>query len=286
MYKVVYFDEDSAGDYLNISNKGVTKENTEKSTNKQTVRNLDMKARLSLILSTATILAFATGLAFNNYAIHLISSILGIMAAIASITPITLDFLYKRNREDKELISTQVTSTILSQFLEKQKKEEQILCIRPKEVHIAENSFAFIKFYAPVLEMINLNSEGIDISKFGEVMRETKGYYELRANVIDDQPEERTYILRLNAESFRNNYKLTDLLNMELTYYGIRVGKMSLDKMDFQHAFNINGKSNTTPQQAYREIEHVNKDLELNTNNTEYDVVDIILAGAGQYEKN
>jgi hypothetical protein len=44
----------------------------------------------------------------------------------------------------------------------------------------------------------------IDISKFREVMRETKGYYELKANVIEDHSKERTYILRLNAESFRN----------------------------------------------------------------------------------
>lgn len=282
MYKVVYFDEDSAGDYLNISNKGVTKENTEKSTNKQTVKSLDIKTRLSLVFSAATIIAITTGLAFNNYTIRLI---LGILAVIANMTPITFDFLYKRNREDKELVSTQVTSTILSQFLEKQ-KEERILCIKPEDVHIVENSFAFIKFYASVLKMINLSSEGIDISKFGEVMKETKGYYELKANEVDKQSKERIYILRLNAESFRNNYKLTDLLNMNLTYYGIKVGKMSLDKMEFQHTFNINEKSSITPQQVFLEIEQEKHTLKAKIDCNEYDVIDVILAGVGEYEKN
>src|SRR5258708_7708497 len=287
MYKVVYFDQDSAGDYLNIFNKGEAKENTEKSTNKQTERILDIKTKLSLGCSAGTTVAFVTELSFNSYAIRLVSGILGGIAAIANMTPITLDFGYKRNREDKEVVSTQVTSTILSQFLGKQEKEEErVLCIKPTDVYIEEKSFAFIKFFAPVLEMINFNSEGIDISKFGEVMRETKGYYELRAKEIDDQSKEKTYILRLNAASFHNNYKLIDLLNMKLTYYGIKVGKMSLDKLDFQQAFKINEESNNTPEQAYWEIEQEDA-LEANKNgDNEYDVIDIILAGVGEYDKN
>jgi hypothetical protein len=126
----------------------------------------------------------------------------------------------------------------------------------------------------------------IDISKFREVMRETKGYYELKANVIEDHSKERTYILRLNAESFRNNYKLTDLLNMNLTYYGIKVGKMSLDKIDFQHTFNINEKSSITPQQAFSEIEQAKDPLEIKIDSNKYDVIDIILAGVGKYGEN
>ena len=158
MYKVVYFDEDSAGDYLNISNKGITKENTEKSINREKTRSLDINGQLSLIFPTAAIIAIATGLAVNSNIIHLISGIIGSILAIASMKPMIFNILYRRNRDDKELISTQVTSTILSQFLEKQKKEAQILCISPTEVHIAENSFAFIKFYAPVFEKITIHS--------------------------------------------------------------------------------------------------------------------------------
>lgn len=283
MYKVVYFDEDSAGDYLNISNKGVTKENTEKSINKQTARSLDIKTRLSLIFPAATIIAITSALALNN---SILRFFFGIIGSIASITPITLDFLYKQNREDKELVSTQVTSTILSQFLEKQKEDGQILCIRPTHVHIAKDSFAFIKFYAPVVEMIKTTSEGIDISKFGEVMKETKGYYELIAKVIEGQSKEKTYIIRLNAESFRNNYKLTDLLHMNLTYYGIKVGKMSPDKMEFQHTFNITENSSITAHQAFLEIEQGKDALETKNGNNQSDVIDIILAGVREYEKS
>lgn len=295
MYKVVYFDEESAGDYLNIADKGITKQNTEKSTNKQVIRSLAIKTRLSLVFSATTLIAIVTGLAFSNYILRVISGILGVIAAIANMTPITLDFLRSQNREDKELTSTQVTSTILSQFLEKQEKERQdekegqIICIRPTSVQIEENSFSFIKFYEPMLKMITLNLEGIDMSKFGDVMKEAKGYYELKANMIKNPSgEENYYILRLNAETFRNNYKLTDLLHMGLTYYGIKVGKMSLDEMDVQHMLNIKEKSSITPQQAYSAIKQEKSisEVEAANKNREYDIIDVILAGVGEYEEN
>ena len=117
-------------------------------------------------------------------------------------------------------------------------------------------------------------------------MKETKGYYELRANVIEDQSKEKIYILRLNADSFRNNYKLTDLLHMNLTYYGIKVGKMSPDKMEFQHTFKINEESNTTPQQAYWDIKRKKDTSGTESDNNKCDVIDIILAGVGEYAKS
>lgn len=284
-YKVVYFDEDSAGDYLNISNKGVVKENTEKSTNKQTIRSLVIDSKANLVPPGFAI-AFITSFLLNNGSIHFILG--GIAASLAAIS-IALDLSYKRNREDKELVSTQVTSTILSQFLEKQREDRQILCIRPTDVHIEENSFSFIMFYGPVLKTLKTNSEVFDISKLGDVMKETKGYYELIANIREDQSkEENYYILRLNAGTFRNNYKLTDLLHMRLTYYGIKVGKMSLDEMNIQHMLNIKEKSSITSQQAYSSIEQGKSILEAESENKnkKREIIDVILAGVGEYGEN
>lgn len=289
MYKVVYFDEYSAGDYLNISNKGVTKENTEKSTTKQKLRKFGIKTEVKLGLSAATIAAIVTELAFNNFISHLILGIFGGITAIANVTPITFDFSSQRNREDKELVSTQVTSTILSQFLVKQKMEkDQILCIQPEKVHIEEGSFSFIKFYEPMFKIIkSINSEDIDISKFGDALKETKGYYELKATIKKDQSEEEIYcILRLNAESFRNNYKLTDLLHMNITYYGIKVGKMSMDEMNILHALNINKNISSTPQQTFARLEPEKNAIGQESEDNKYDIIDIILAGVGEDGKN
>ena len=283
MYKVVYFDEDSAGDYLNISNKGVVKENTEKSISKQKVKSLAITPKISIV-APASIIAFFASLLWNNEIVHFIS---GIVAFLLAAGTIVLEISYKLNEENKELVGTQVTSTILSQFLEKQGNDRQILCISPAGVHIEENSFSSIKFYEPILKMINIASEGIDISKFGDVMKETKGYYELRANMREDQSEEENYyILRLNAESFRNNHKLTVLLHMKLTYYGIKVGKMSLDKMGFQQMFDNKEESNMTPKQAFYHINQGKNISEVESISREYDVIDVILAGVGEYEEN
>lgn len=63
---------------------------------------------------------------------------------------------------------------------------------------------------------------------------------------------------------------------------------MSPDKMDVQYMFNIKEKSSITIQQAFSGIRQGKSILEIENENKnrEYDIVDIILAGVGEYGKN
>lgn len=91
-----------------------------------------------------------------------------------------------------------------------------------------------------------------------------KGYYELIG-----KKEDQEYIFRFNNSSFKNNYGITDLLQMDLKYYGIQVGKEEKEQLDFTKMFG-NSTSKTI--------------IELSENDSQRDelklpIYDIILAG-------
>jgi hypothetical protein len=278
IHKIIYFDENSAGDFLNISNDGIKDTSEQESSSIENVTEISLKTKVTIITSSSTLLSVIGMLTLNEQVLKNIASLIAVISGLVTVVPFVVDLAFSRRKENKKLVSTQVKSTILNQFLEKRDiKDSQILRLNPDQVEIVKNSFAFMKFYEPMFKIINLNLQGIDISKFGEVMSQTKGYYELVARSRSEKNDV-IKILRLNAEAFRNNYKLTDLLQMDLVYFGIKVGKMPVEKIDFGKALQLDqvAKVPATPQEAFADI--VTKTNPENPE-IEYDVIDIILAG-------
>ncbi len=119
----------------------------------------------------------------------------------------------------------------------------------------------------------------MNISKLQDALKIGKGYYELLAKNISGQE----IILRFNNSVFRNNYSVSDLDQMNLVFYGIKVGKLDKSLLNFENLMDTYSKS----QNDVRGMEDI-KDSFLqkrlppkgNVNSKlKLDVFDILLAG-------
>lgn len=205
--KIVYFDEGSALDYLDIINNGHLYEELQESTTKE---------------STATIGSGATiGTKLKLFSFFKTSATIKADAEI--------------NKIGDKIWKTSLTNTILTDFLETSKQDKCVTVFENKYITTYKNSIAQFKSLTPYLMLIKDSQiEGINLSVFDSVLEKAKGYYEL---VLTDK--EQSKILRFNITAFKNNYYLADLTKMSLTYFCIKVGESNLSKLDMKNEFNV-----------------------------------------------
>ncbi|HCD7270459.1 TPA: hypothetical protein NDZ16_002844, partial [Staphylococcus aureus] len=82
-------------------------------------------------------------------------------------------------------------------------------------------------------------------------------------------------IVRFNNKAFVNNYNLTDLSQMQLTLYGVKVGIIDINQLNFQNAINSIGFQNKVVTSISEET--VNRSF--NNEQSILEMYDIILAG-------
>lgn len=242
MIKVVYFDDQSATDYLYIYDGGAK------------VQTSDMVKEKSGEIANKTSAGLFAKLSWLPF--------LGGEGA----TEIDTSLGYKSN----SLIKTTLSNTVLTDFLTKIKDDnERILRFSDYTVNAYKNSIAYFKMFTPYLTMTksDIESEGItfDAAKIDEAFKSGKGYYEMVAT-----SGKKICVFRFNIEAFRNNYGIADLTKMNLVYYGVKVGKVDINLLDIRNEFN--GEKTTTINSAF-DIEEGTADKSV------VDVYDIILAG-------
>lgn len=251
MRKVIYFDESSALDLIDIKNNGRSQEIMEK------------------IVKNANDLKIEGG--FGTGILDLLTT--GVTGGIKG--------AFSRNKES--IMAINITNTILTSFLDilnaKKKKNEpdELLKIQTKSIEIIPESATYIKVIAPFTKIfkeiteaspeIPTEYENIDFHAMDDVLANAKGYYELVATDNDNKK----YIVRFNLEGFRNNYRIQDLQRMRLTLYGIVVGNSDVDILNFQNELDFKSGSN----------EDLGFDPLADPINSEnyLDIIDIILAG-------
>lgn len=246
MIKVVYFDENSATDYLNIYNGGEEIQQKEKI--KENTKALAEKFGLNFFAK------------FNWLALG--SKAEGNVEA---------DF----TQSGQSFLKTTLSNTVLTDFLHKADKDERIEEISKCTLTPPRNSIAFFKMFTPYLVMTNAKIDiddgfSIDVSKLDEAFKNGKGYYEMLA-----QNTVKRCILRFNISSFRNNYGIADLTKMDLTYYAVEVGKTEESNLDIGKEFSMEQHSISS---AFEVI-----DGEVTSRLLE--VYDVILAGVNVCKK-
>lgn len=212
MIKVVYFDNSSAIDYLNIYNGGEkvqTEEEIKKKTEELTIKaNANISAKLSW-------LPFFGASAETD-----------IQAEIDS--------------NNNSLVKTTISNTILTDFMEKSANDDRLPIFKGFKLKAYKNSITFFKMFTPYLKMIksDINSGGVtfDLSKMDESFESGKGYYEL---IAEKKGENKKYVFRFNIKAFRNNYTMADLIKMDLNYTAIKVGKVYESMLDIGKEINI-----------------------------------------------
>ena len=238
MRKIVYFDENSATDYLTILNGGtllISDSEEEKVGN-----NTEIKAgaRLKVLFNSL----FVSGSA-------------------------NLDSNIGAYTSGENFIKTTISNTTLSDFIEiVRESDSDIKCMKGYSIHIMPNSIAYFQTITPYLAMtegrICVDGDfAINMNKMYDTLRLGKGYYELLAI-----KETEKVIFRFNNEAFKNNYGISDLLQMNLNFY---VGKGKEDQFDFSKMFSDEGKIITDFEQV---VVDSNEDKL-------FPIYDIILAG-------
>jgi hypothetical protein len=239
--KVVYFDEGSAIDYLDIYNGGIKSE----------VKNQGRHSR-SLFGAKAK-MEGKTGILFKALKPFLNISAEG---------NINGEF----SRIGETLLKTTITTTVLTDYIKIAEDDKKILKIKDHTVSAYKDSITFIKMYTPFFNMIEMKNEQINFTKIDETLEKIKGLYELIAeNNTGDKK-----ILRFNIKAFRNNYNLSDLLKMHLTFYSIEVGKMYVEQLNAKNEFDFIKDDIITSETILNDKENNDKQVL---------IYDVILAG-------
>ena len=239
MVKIVYFDEMSASDYVDISSGG--KESNDKSKIVAKTNRLNANAKAGLAANFSW-LPFVKAKAET-----------GIEAEIA--------------RMSDTLIKTTISNTILTDFLVKVKEDRNILKLEKYKLSAYPESFSFFKMYTPYLVITKQEVQDVDLARIDEAFEKGKGYYELIAEDNNDK-----IILRFNIKAFRNNYGLADLLKMRLVFHAVEVGETYLSELNINNEFPSNDEINVG--NIMDKIEERSKSGE-----EKLKVFDVILAG-------
>lgn len=247
--KVIYFDEEAAIDYITISDGGKAISeiiNTEQETD---------TSKLESETSTGFKIPFFTW--FN------LQAKIGIDSNI--------------NNINDGVVKSTLTNTILTDYIKKADTDEKIKKISNYQITPIKDSVSYYKMYTPYMLLIKkkLNdkiSAEVDITKIDEVLKETKGYYEFLATNGKEQ-----VIIRFNISSFKNNYKINNILGMNLLLYGVNVGSAEKDDFSIEKEFEQNESKEITADEI---LEVTSKAPE----HKKLKIYDIVLAGVAHEE--
>jgi Family of unknown function (DUF6414) len=249
LYKVIYFDEGSATDFLQIFYGGKVELVDEES------------GKFAYKLSGSA-----------NGTVGIGNSFLSLIKASFSLTGNA-----NIDKSKDSLLKSTITNTLLSDFVkfaDSNENNNQINVFKGFKVDSINNSFAFIKMYSPYIKLLKEDSKYTqELSDFNymeidEILKGAKGYYELLAV----NGEEKS-ILRFNINSFRNSYTLTDLTKMELVYYGIKVGQCNLEDLLVENEFPKEAENKKlTAEEIYNEKTY-------DETNDRLKIYDVLLAG-------
>lgn len=218
MIKIVYFDEESASDYLDITAGGKAQSTSEDVKKRTTDIHADVEAKLSAKFSWLPFLGTS-----------------GDIGAGAGFS-----------RAGESILSKTLSNTILTDYLTEVERDNRIEKLENFQVSAPKDSMAFMKMFTPYMVVAKTEDQGIDIARMDEALEKAKGYYELIGKNRDDDSQ---LILRFNIKAFRNNYGLTDLARMDLVFHGIRVGRTAKDSLDIQAEMS-QGNEPTVPNAA------------------------------------
>lgn len=240
--KIVYFDEDAAQDYVDVTNGGRLDWSTEEN-----------KERIAKIVAEIEAEA-KSGFNILNY---IKATVQGNVNAGAT-AELTSAF-------DKT-----IKNTLLTDYIQAAIKDKQVKQFKNSGVYAPENSVTLYKMVSSYMTIVPKEEMPIDMEKLNEAILGERGYYEM---LLKDEKEKKS-VLRFNLKAFKNNYNLVDLSKMKLTYFGIKVGTCTKNQLSIDKEFDFQvSEEQITAEDIVgveKTVEHQEKEL---------DVYDIVLAG-------
>lgn len=240
MIKIVYFDEESASDYLDISAGGQSVATSEDVKDRTTKLHGEVETRLAAKFSW---LPFLGGSAEAAGGIDI-------------------------SHAGQSILRKTLSNTILTDYLAKADEDPRITQLRELRVTAPNGSMAYMKMFTPYMVMLKIDDIPFDLARMDETLAGAKGYYELLGEDSDGSKR----VLRFNIRAFRNNYGLTDLGRMRLVFHGVHVGQTQ------EHALGMEAEmSGGAGETTVTAVELV--DGKTAQSEEVLDVYDVILAG-------
>ena len=261
--KIVYFDEGSATDFVQIREGG-------KLTNTMTLFN---EGEDSGAAGVDAKLGMKT---------KLLKTLIGIDAAAG------VDANARMQFSSGTVVKSIVTNTVLTDFLgavasesDASSSDENSDKCAIKEfsgLHIEQipGSISTMALLTPYFGMFRSGQSiaagdlDISIDKLDSALSNAKGYFEFCG--ADGEGKERV-ILRFNGNAFKNNYRPSDLLKMRLSLFAVKVGSTRLSALSGNEELEIGGfeaKDNPDYSESFEPTAAEEKEL---------DMYDVILAG-------
>ena len=262
--KIVYFDEESVTDYIQIVEGGKLEKTTELLNETTDSGKAGVEAKASVGIG-------------------------GVLKALVGFEVKTaVDSELETSFNTNQMVKNIVKNTILTDFIDvidELQTEEQKGAKRSGAIHkftgykiyAPKESMSYVALISPYLSMLKGGTDipagdfNIAIDKLDNTIKNAKGYYEFVGTY-----EEKRVIFRFNIKSFKNNYKATDLQKMDISIYAIKVGKSSIEKLNFNNEFEI---EDIYSRKDNPEYERTQKEPEDETKKEELDVYDVLLAG-------
>lgn len=260
MCKVVYFDEPSVTDYVQIISGGQLEKTTELLETDETGKEAkgDGKAAIGI------------GRVFK--------------ALVGTDASAGVSGSMKTSFSDEKMARNIIRNTILTDFLnivessESRGNDGVIRKFSGYDLSVDKNSLTYAVMVSPYLSMLRSGSSvqagdyEIEMEKMEEVLKNAKGYYDF----IGEKGKSKV-ILRFNIKAFKNNYNINDLLKMQLSIYATKVGKTTLDMLDINKEFGLDFSDGT--QEKNPKYSEEDKKSNFINNSKTLDVFDVLLAG-------
>ena len=258
--KIIYFDEDSVTDYVQIKMGGNLERTTEllDDTKKCADTNGTAKISAGIAKMFKTIIGFGSEVSIEGN-------------AYAS---------FQRNKMIKSIIQ----NTILTDFMDlieqsEDENKDDFKIFSDYKISVEKDSLSYFVMISPYLTMLKNNGAiqagefDIALEKVDEAIKGGKGYYEFIGNKGNS-----TVIFRFNINAFKNNYRIADLVKMKLTLYAIQVGETTIDQLNVNNEFNIEKvSSNVKDNPSYEKKE--DNDEQSKNDSKKLKVYDVLLAG-------
>lgn len=255
MMKIVYFDEGSVTDYMQIVQEGSVFKTTEllEQTNKEIGGEMDVEAKLNPFAS-------------------LLTAIAGFSANVSAKTNLSATL-----NTDK-MAKTIIQNTLLTDFLDVCKNEgSQIKEFKEYNLFEPQGSLTEllkVSVYTNMMKGSTVvdSSDNIELSinKFDETIKMAKGYFEFLG-----EKEGKKVVFRFNLDALRNNYRSSDLTKMNLVIYALKVGRITLEELNFTEE--MKGISQEPNQLSYFNANSKKNDR--SNPDDKYEMYDVLLAG-------
>lgn len=263
--KVVYLDEDSVTDYVQIIAGGEMEKTTE------------------LLKSREGNGSISTQASAKGGMGGMFKALLGWEASVSA--DLSAGFSLNSSRMVKNIVKNTILTDFLA-ILEDQGSSKKSTSKLPKgtikkfkgyAISAEKDSLSYMVMVSPYLSMFQSGTSipagefSIAIDQLDNALRNAKGYYEFVASKGRSK-----VIFRFNINSFKNGYTISDLLKMDLSVYAIKVGKTTLDMLNVNKELGMNVSVVPKDNPSYEEQSITDENIAATQS---LDVFDVLLAG-------